>query len=415
MYELVLSGNSALLKQEIEKNLGVLDFSKERYDENNILIETCILNKIDCIKVLLEKKKECKLDVNAKGQGGRTALHEAKCKEAVRLLIEHNALLQYDDKLMTPFHTLTRLKNYKGMKYLLKHRKYNRNMLTKPLNEEKLTPLHIACKVGEHRILEVLLNYVHIEDLQFEDVHGQTPLYIAVIEDHYECVKLLCERGALSLHPDLINTTKQYLNELRNLPCKPQIKQVLRDYSVLLDYQSNLFQQFKNENTALKIESFDPKQVITETHIGAGATAEVYKCSHKGFSCAMKISKSNDPEIIKIMKNEIDLLLRIPPHPNLVTCLGAEEKPDKKYALYMNYYKGSLHAFLHSLTHTLPSETIFAIFFDIITGLSFLHSLGIAHRDLKPKNCLLDWSESKVPNQGKLKSFVLNDFISFFQ
>jgi tankyrase len=56
------------------------------------------------------------------------------------------------------------------------------------------TLLHFACKVGSHKIAEVLIRY-HL-DVNYEDTKGVTPLHYACANDNMEMVELLLNNGA---------------------------------------------------------------------------------------------------------------------------------------------------------------------------------------------------------------------------
>ena len=86
-----------------------------------------------------------------------------------------------------------------------------------------------------------------------------------------------------------------------------------------------------------------------------------------------------------------------------------EVNDSKHPALVMELMQGgSLHEFLHCRTALSPPLTPQAqhqIGMDVAVGLQYLHSLGWMHRDIKPRNVLLDGA---APLRAKLSDFGLS-------
>ena len=64
------------------------------------------------------------------------------------------------------------------------------------LDEEGLRALHRAAQFGHTNIIRLLLDHGAMVDPQKEGRLGITPLFLAITNRHYGCVKLLIERGA---------------------------------------------------------------------------------------------------------------------------------------------------------------------------------------------------------------------------
>ena len=86
-----------------------------------------------------------------------------------------------------------------------------------------------------------------------------------------------------------------------------------------------------------------------------------------------------------------------------------ETNDSKHPALVMELMQGgSLHEFLHCRTALSPPLTPQAqhrIALDVALGLQYLHSLGWMHRDIKPRNVLLDGA---TPYRAKISDFGLS-------
>jgi serine/threonine protein kinase len=123
--------------------------------------------------------------------------------------------------------------------------------------------------------------------------------------------------------------------------------------------------------------------------IGGGSTCEVYRGEYRGLDCAIKrisleVCEKSRP-FIKEFKRELSTLLKLRPHPNLVSLVGVCQHKDNLY-LVMEYCKGgTLFDFLHKKKQPLSWEQKRKMVLDIAKGMVFLHECSdpVIHRDLK--------------------------------
>lgn len=81
-------------------------------------------------------------------------------------------------------------------------------------------------------------------------------------------------------------------------------------------------------------------------------------------------------------------VLRSLDHPNLLKLLGVMYK-DKKLNLVIEYIEGgALKDLLQDLTRPLSWLQKVVMAKDISSGMAYLHSMDIIHRDLNSQNCL---------------------------
>lgn len=59
------------------------------------------------------------------------------------------------------------------------------------LNDRMQSPLHIAAELNKVEALKVFAKYRHSLDPNLGGEHGRTPLHIAAISDHEECMRIL--------------------------------------------------------------------------------------------------------------------------------------------------------------------------------------------------------------------------------
>ena len=59
-----------------------------------------------------------------------------------------------------------------------------------------LFPLHCACNEGHVLVVEVFTRHLTTEQLNYRNTNGDTPMHIAALRGHLDCVKTLLSKGA---------------------------------------------------------------------------------------------------------------------------------------------------------------------------------------------------------------------------
>ena len=128
--------------------------------------------------------------------------------------------------------------------------------------------------------------------------------------------------------------------------------------------------------------------------IGQGSFATVWKASSTltGLDVAIKVIslKSLSSKLRACLKREVDALFRMR-HENILELYDTIELEDEMYLITEYCANGDLG----SLCHAKNSDSFvlkMKIMRELYNGLSHLHACGYIHRDLKPKNILLDKS-----------------------
>lgn len=166
----------------------------------------------------------------------------------------------------------------------------------------------------------------------------------------------------------------------------------------------------KNNNNENYIES-PPSQIQTTSSnkysiinnwsrgelIGSGAFGKVYLAIDKNTGslfatkqvCLIKdiYGQHTFKHNLDSLRKEIELLSKLK-HKNIVSYLGTSKSTRNLY-VHLEYIEGgSLSQLIHEFGKlSLPLIQHYTI--QILTGLSFLHSKGIVHRDIKPNNLLI--------------------------
>ena len=87
------------------------------------------------------------------------------------------------------------------------------------IDNEKLTPLHLASQYGHAECIDILLRYG--ADFDTKRIGRYTPLHIAAFNGHTKCVEMLLASGANQRAPDLAVILREYCSEgclLNTLP-----------------------------------------------------------------------------------------------------------------------------------------------------------------------------------------------------
>lgn len=154
--------------------------------------------------------------------------------------------------------------------------------------------------------------------------------------------------------------------------------------------------------------------IITEKRLGRGSSASVYLGHHKlrRFDVAVKKFElsSNNKRIERRAWREIQILQNIQ-HPNIIKMYDYyHDKNKNNIYIFLEYCpRGSIKTFLGKGGY-LDEKYVNRLMRQFISGLKYLFSLGIYHRDIKPDNLLLsenynlkisDFGLATLNNSGK--------------
>lgn len=152
-----------------------------------------------------------------------------------------------------------------------------------------------------------------------------------------------------------------------------------------------------------------------QTVIGRGGSSTVYKVEMKdnGAILAMKEVQIDGltKEQILAIEAEIETMKSLS-NPNIVNYLGTY-RHQNNFFMFLEYADGgSLRQFYHKYGR-LQEEQVRLCTKDMLLGLSYLHSNGIAHRDIKGANVLLTATgEMKLADFGASKRLDTASIVS---
>jgi tRNA A-37 threonylcarbamoyl transferase component Bud32 len=140
-------------------------------------------------------------------------------------------------------------------------------------------------------------------------------------------------------------------------------------------------------------------EIHTVKKLGAGAFGEVMLAEWNGVEVAVKLFRNPSKEAIDDYKHEALMMAKVSHHPNVVNFIGASFPPDGMAMVLGLCAGGSLLAALEKKKLDAAKKT--KVLGEVASALSFLHSLGIVHRDIAARNVLLDGSgKAKLADLG---------------
>ncbi len=148
----------------------------------------------------------------------------------------------------------------------------------------------------------------------------------------------------------------------------------------------------------------DPPPYDLVSPLGRGSYGSVYtaRSRHSKSSelVAVKIIPLTDNDEVDSIQKEI-AILSVCNHPNVVRYYGSYRTPDALWISMEYCAGGSVSDVMHALGRPLEEDMIAYVCSEVLKGLSYLHSNGRVHRDIKCGNILLtDQGEVKLADFG---------------
>ena len=143
--------------------------------------------------------------------------------------------------------------------------------------------------------------------------------------------------------------------------------------------------------------------------LGNGTFGIVYEAKNILFNniVAMKIIRKDDNMDNLLIKNEIDILKKLS-HPNIVRIYEFYESRNNFYLIDEYCDFGELYNYINK--STLNEKQLAVIFYQVFSGLCYLHENNILHRDMKPENILISKKEIDIETEEEYFWIKIIDF-----
>ena len=208
-------------------------------------------------------------------------------------------------------------------------------------------------------------------------------------------------------------------NELKNeMEENPQLFQRKRRKSTTLKENSNILKQLFLAEMSIPINQEvlvqEQKGNLNDKYLrgkklGKGTFGIVYEAKNLIFNSkvALKVIPKNARMKYELIKNEIDILKKLM-HPNIVRIYEFYESKNSFYLVNEFCPCGELYNYINKTI--LNEEQLAVIFYQVFSGLTYLHENNILHRDLKPENLLISKIEKDLKDNKEYFWIQIIDF-----
>ncbi|XP_038615103.1 LIM domain kinase 1 isoform X1 [Tachyglossus aculeatus] len=155
---------------------------------------------------------------------------------------------------------------------------------------------------------------------------------------------------------------------------------------------------------------FRPSDLIHGEVLGKGCFGQAIKVTHRetGEVMVMKELIRFDEETQRTFLKEVKVMRGLE-HPNVLRFIGVLYK-DKRLNFITEYIKGgTLRGLIKSMDSQYPWSQRVSFAKDIASGMAYLHSMSVIHRDLNSHNCLVRENKSVVVADFGLARLMVED------
>nr|CAB3266903.1 fatty acyl-CoA synthetase and RNA processing-associated kinase 1-like [Phallusia mammillata] len=176
-----------------------------------------------------------------------------------------------------------------------------------------------------------------------------------------------------------------------------------------LGSNSNKMQSASDRRRSLNVSHFNAVQAAVSQlariddfdleELGYGFFSDVFKVTHKQTGKVMVLKRNKETNSKMNILREVQLMNRLS-HPNILKFKGVCVHEGQLHGLTEFINGGDLEKLVTKKNIRLSWKQRIQIAHDISQGMKYLHAIGIFHRDLSAKNCLVSIS---TDNNGKKK------------
>ena len=214
-----------------------------------------------------------------------------------------------------------------------------------------------------------------------------------------------------------INKNQNNNNEEKEKIRRPTFKRKVKKSTTLMENSNILKQLFlvqmsipvSQELLVIQQKGNPSDKYIRGKKLGSGTFGIVYEAKNILFNniVAMKVIKKEKSMNNLLIKNEIDILKKLS-HPNIVRIYEFYESKNNFYLINEYCDGGELYNYINK--STLNEQQLSVLFYQVFSGLCYLHENNILHRDMKPENILISKKEKDLYNDEEYFWIQIIDF-----
>jgi renal tumor antigen len=145
--------------------------------------------------------------------------------------------------------------------------------------------------------------------------------------------------------------------------------------------------------------------------VGQGNFSSVFRVEHRDTHqrYAMKVLAEHFPATAKVNSwDELSLMRRLAPHPNVVTLHDAIFEPAiGRLSMVLDLLDGNLLEVMQAKGRPFPLAAALGFTRQLLAALGHIHSAGFVHRDVKPENCFVSGGDLKLGDFGSTRDLSL--------
>ena len=147
----------------------------------------------------------------------------------------------------------------------------------------------------------------------------------------------------------------------------------------------------KKENIGGKLEDFEIIKLMGKGQFGK-VFKVISKLNNEVYAMKMIDLKNLKSNALRLALNE-SKYLTVLSHPHIMKYYTNFTDDDKLYLIIENAENGDMTTFLNAnrkMGRHIPEDELWSIFLQCMQGLTYIHDMGVIHRDIKPGNILMD-------------------------
>ena len=213
------------------------------------------------------------------------------------------------------------------------------------------------------------------------------------------------------------NNNNRNNNKVRGRIRSPIFKRKVKKSTTLMENSNILKQLFlvqmsipvSQELLVIQQKGKPSDKYKREKKLGSGTFGIVYEAINTLFNSkvAMKVIKKEKSNDKLLIRNEIDILKKLS-HPNIVRIYEFYESEHNFYLINEYCSGGELFYFLNK--RNLNEQQLSVLFYQVFSGLCYLHENNILHRDMKPENILISKIEKDIYSNEEYFWIKIIDF-----